>query len=218
MIDPNTKVATGVQVKIGERTLKIRAKKEVIISGGTINSPQILMLSGIGPKEHLEFVGIKVVKDLPVGKNLEDHFVAPFDIALSPEAIRPMHLLDQLYNYFTHQSGIFATVHVTNSLGFINTKANSSVYPNLGLHHFLHAADDKYLIPELRLNGQISIDRLQPTKAGPGMLFLVTLLNPKSKGKILLKSKNPDYHPLIYSGYLTDEDGEDVRTVLEGIR
>ncbi|CAH1107817.1 unnamed protein product [Psylliodes chrysocephalus] len=222
LIDPNTKVATGVQVKIGERILKIRAKKEVIISGGTINSPQILMLSGIGPKEHLESVGIKVVKDLPVGENLEDHFVAPFDIALSPEAIRAAHPLDQLYNYFTHQSGIFATVHVTNSLGFINTKADSSVYPNLGLHHFFYAADDKYLIPEYTrvsgLNDQISIDRLEATKAGPGMLFLVTLLNPKSKGKLLLKSKNPDYHPLIYSGYLTDADGEDVRTVLEGIR
>lgn len=68
--------AVGVEfVQSGEKK-KVRANKEVIVSAGTYNSPQLLMLSGIGPKEHLESMGIKVVKDLPgVGKNLQDHLV-----------------------------------------------------------------------------------------------------------------------------------------------
>lgn len=75
LIDEETKTARGVLVKVGDRLLKVKARKEVIVSGGAVNSPQLLMLSGIGPKEHLETLGIQTIADLKVGENLQDHVI-----------------------------------------------------------------------------------------------------------------------------------------------
>lgn len=73
LIDKVKMQATGVEfVRYGKR-YRISARREVIMSAGAINTPQLLMLSGIGPKEHLDHLGIHVLKDLPVGKNLQDH-------------------------------------------------------------------------------------------------------------------------------------------------
>lgn len=69
-IDPKTKRAWGVEFVRHNRKQIIRARREVILSAGAINSPQILMLSGVGPRDHLEAMGIPVLKDLPVGNNL----------------------------------------------------------------------------------------------------------------------------------------------------
>ena len=73
LIDPSTKRAYGVEFVRDGETVRVHANKEVIVSGGSINSPQLLMLSGIGPKEHLSKHGITVIQDLRVGHNLQDH-------------------------------------------------------------------------------------------------------------------------------------------------
>lgn len=66
--------ARGVLFTKKGKQHRVMARKEVILSAGAINSPQIMMLSGLGPKEHLEQVGVRVVKDIPgVGQNLQDH-------------------------------------------------------------------------------------------------------------------------------------------------
>lgn len=75
LIDPHTKTAYGVEFLKQKKRYQIRARKEVILSAGPIASPQILMLSGIGPKEHLIELNIPVIKDLRVGYNLHDHSV-----------------------------------------------------------------------------------------------------------------------------------------------
>ena len=72
-IDPTTKIATGVQFKKNGVIYNVGATKEVILSAGAINSPQILMLSGVGPEDHLKSLGIPVLADLRVGDNLQDH-------------------------------------------------------------------------------------------------------------------------------------------------
>lgn len=73
-IDPQTKKIIGVEfVKKGKNRI-VFAKKEVILSAGPINSPQLLMLSGVGPKDHLTNLGIPLIQDLPVGQNLLDHY------------------------------------------------------------------------------------------------------------------------------------------------
>jgi len=75
-----TGTATGVQFFRNNRTWTISARREVILSAGAINSPQILMLSGIGRKDHLDLFGIKVLQDLPVGDNLQvsTFFILPY--------------------------------------------------------------------------------------------------------------------------------------------
>ncbi|KAK9881927.1 hypothetical protein WA026_018121 [Henosepilachna vigintioctopunctata] len=73
LIDPKTKTAHGVEFRKKNIKYIVRARKEIILSAGTFNSPQLLMLSGIGPKEHLEELNIPVVQDLKVGFNLQDH-------------------------------------------------------------------------------------------------------------------------------------------------
>ena len=74
LIHPETKVAYGVKFVKDGRTRLVRARREVVVSGGTLNTPQLLMLSGVGPADHLRHLGIPVVSDLPVGRNLMDHY------------------------------------------------------------------------------------------------------------------------------------------------
>lgn len=74
LIDPETKVAYGVEFLKGRRKFQVRVSKEVILSAGSFNSPHLLMLSGVGPSEVLDRAGIPILSDLKVGYNLQDHF------------------------------------------------------------------------------------------------------------------------------------------------
>jgi len=74
LIDPKTKKTIGVEFIKKGKTRTVYSKKEVILSAGPINSPQLLMLSGVGPKEHLQHHNIPVIEDLPVGQNLHEHY------------------------------------------------------------------------------------------------------------------------------------------------
>lgn len=73
IIDPITKQATAVRFEKNGQVYQIQATKEIILSSGSVNSPQLLMLSGIGPEDHLKSLNIPVIKSLPVGDNLQDH-------------------------------------------------------------------------------------------------------------------------------------------------
>ena len=73
IIDPLTKTATAVRFEKKGKIYEIKATKEVVLSSGSVNSPQLLMLSGIGPAAHLNTIGIPLIADLPVGDNLQDH-------------------------------------------------------------------------------------------------------------------------------------------------
>lgn len=74
LIDPKTKKTIGVEFIKKGKLRTVYAKKEVILCAGAINSPQLLMLSGVGPKDHLNNLGIPVIQDLPVGQNLQEHY------------------------------------------------------------------------------------------------------------------------------------------------
>ena len=73
IIDPSTKQATAVRFEKNGQIYEVKAKKEIILSAGAVNSPQLLMLSGVGPEDHLNSLGIPVIQNLPVGDNLQDH-------------------------------------------------------------------------------------------------------------------------------------------------
>ena len=83
--------ALGVQVLRGGQRLNLRARREVVLSGGTYGSPQLLMLSGIGDGEQLQALGIPVVQHLPgVGRNLQDHPSVVVEYAAAPEVVARM--------------------------------------------------------------------------------------------------------------------------------
>lgn len=90
------KRATGVEFIVDNKKLNAKAKKEVILSAGTVNTPQLLMLSGIGPRKHLKELGIKVVADLPVGKNLQG------ETKLSMQSIATIIFAKIDYNFLTY--------------------------------------------------------------------------------------------------------------------
>lgn len=223
LIDPKTKKAEGVRVKVGQNILDLKAKKEIVISGGSINSPQLLMLSGIGPKEHLKSKGITPLVDLPVGKNLQDHMLYPgLGIKVDDEALAKYNTIQKLYllyKYFVHRDGPFAGVDMINFVGFLNSKNQSSEYPNLQFHHTMHEQNDGLILPLILTAFGFDLNLIESylvqNRKYNTFISHPTLINPKSRGEILLNTSNPFDKVLIYPNYLSEE--EDVRTLLDGV-
>lgn len=119
LIDPKTKVANGVEFVKNRQKYQVFAKKEIILSAGPIASPQLLMLSGVGPSEHLEELHIPVIQDLRVGFNLQDHsvvngldFIVNQPITMSESTVQhPRYILE----YFFKGTGPF-TIRRLNDL------------------------------------------------------------------------------------------------------
>ncbi|KOX67667.1 Glucose dehydrogenase [acceptor] [Melipona quadrifasciata] len=134
--------ATGVRVTLKDnRSVDVKASREVILSAGSIASPQILMLSGIGPKDQLTEMGIRTVVDLPVGENLQDHVswigmqIAFVNESVSPPS--PNFMQDIAYEYLINRSGDLATLAL-DLLGFVNVNhPQSPKYPDIQFH-FTH--------------------------------------------------------------------------------
>ncbi|XP_055678447.1 glucose dehydrogenase [FAD, quinone]-like [Lutzomyia longipalpis] len=216
------KTATGVKVNLdGKKILIAKAKKEVIVSGGSVNSPHLLMLSGIGPKDHLKQHGIEVVKDLPVGQNLQDHVIVPlfFQFHKSTATERnPEDIGEEVYKYLIHRNGPLSNIGTSDSMGFVNTK-NDSVFPDIQYHHFSFKRQSAELIYAFGAYGyeqSIAKTVTDASQEGDVGAILVTLLNQKSKGSIELKGKEPEYYPKIFANYLDEQ--EDVDTIVRGIR
>lgn len=226
LIDPKTNTVNGVKVNITGRILEIKAAKEIVLSGGSINSPQLLMLSGIGPEEHLKNIGIDLLRDLPVGENLQDHLVhVGLYVALATDSTLPEqkgeNMLNIIHQYFSQRKGPLSTIGLTQICSFINTK-NDSVYPNIQYHHIMYNQHDNFLWPQVAkvmgCNNETVLSISEILKTSNLLMIIPTLLNPKSKGRIFLKSKDPYESPLIYPEYLTDKNDDDLNVMLEAIR
>ena len=108
----------------------VKVKKEVLLSAGTLNSPQLLMLSGIGPRDHLEKFGIRVIEDLPVGYNLQDHTsmgALTFLVNDSVTIVEPRIVLNPVntLDFLDKGTGPLTAPGGAAGLAFINTKQKS---------------------------------------------------------------------------------------------
>ncbi|KAF5272027.1 hypothetical protein FQR65_LT05008 [Abscondita terminalis] len=219
-------IATGVEMRINDDLITVKATKEVILSAGSVGSPQILMNSGIGPKEHLEELGIPVVKNLRVGENLHDHVLFyGLMVKLGPKAMPEntyKKVMDDWYEYVMYRTGALSKTAVQNFVLFLNPK-NNSVYPTLQMYYLPYPKND--LFNSLRHSVHLYNLPQEPFQLHEtqnkesNMIYLMPSLSyPKSVGKILLRSKDPFDKPKIWTNYFSDEGGEDLQTLLEGIR
>lgn len=229
LIDPETNTVTGVSFKRKDRhEQQVKVSKEVVLSAGAINSPQLLMLSGIGPREHLEEIGIHpIIADLKVGQNLQDHpLYGAAIIGLDKSTTKGLTKLDYydaLYEYLTRGSGIFSNVGVLGTCGFIHTNVSSEEFdkefPDMQIHFYSFKANDTQGIETIINSYGYSEDTAKSfreiIRETDIIVPLPTLLRPKSRGIILLKSSNPLEHPRILAGYYTDS--EDLEKMVAGI-
>ena len=219
--------AMGVHV-VNKKTQEervIRARREVILSAGAVGTPEILLRSGIGPTKHLDEVGINVIKDLPVGKNLQDHFMVPISFLLPdiPET-------DGFT--FTHQAYRTVSQVVRYFLFKEGALTGSSIEGNL-FHRSSLATDERQDVQILYVGGCIVgmttddfnyIPLLAKSYGGDqtddedrtvsGFFMTAVGLHPISKGDIRLHN-NPRAPILISPNYL--ENINDVNTLVKGI-
>ncbi|MBW9121149.1 GMC family oxidoreductase N-terminal domain-containing protein [Microbacterium trichothecenolyticum] len=198
--------AAGVYVEIDGITRHMRARREVVLSGGAVNTPQLLMLSGIGPAEHLSEHGIDVVVDAPgVGANLQDHLVAGLAPAANAGTLYDAEKPAELARYLTARKGML-TSNVAEAYGFVRTEVAERTGAPAGL------PDIEIIFAPVPYVGE----GLVPTPAH-GITVGAILLRPRSRGTIRLASADPTMPPLIDPAYLSDADGVDAETMLAGL-
>lgn len=192
LVDSSTSTAYGVEFIRDNITYSVNASKEVIVSAGSLNTPQILMLSGIGPKRELEGLGITVLQDLPVGKNLQDHLGVHYYCRV--EGIEAM--TDSIWG--TIQSVLDYSLNRTGPLsytgyevvGFVNSFTNNTDVPNLQFHigSYVSHRDSRKL-----------------------MDFAPLHLHPNSRGQVTLRSASIYDAPLLDPQYYTVPPDLDVQ-------
>lgn len=207
--------AVGVDVDFylkGKRF--IYATKEVILSAGAINTPKILILSGVGPKEHLKSFDIPVIADLPVGKNLQDHPTIPFeyDSKIPSITLDELEETGKLIDYYLKGDNEMASTMLQGT-GFFNTKYNKNKYPDIQLHFVPISSNCQFYIKFLGTLPQFC-DPKNSTKWG--IAFVVVLLHEKSSGSVQLASKDPYKDPIIDLGFY--QNPEDRKVILEGVK
>ena len=200
--------AVGVQLRRGGRVLRVRARREVLLSGGTYGSPQLLMLSGVGPAADLQRLGIPVQRALAgVGGNLIEHPRMPLQF----RALQPLTFLRQLrfdravlsvLRWAFTGSGPFAT-QICN--GTLLLKSDSA----------LDRPDIQLLCNPVRLDARLWFPVLRPAQEH-SFYITVCQLYAKSRGRVTLRSADPADKPRIAMNLFSHED--DFRSMREGLR
>lgn len=200
------KQAIGVEYEQGGEKKRVHAEKEVILSGGAINSPQLLMLSGIGNADDLKAHGIDSIVHLPgVGENLQDHL----EVYVQQKCTQPITLYTAQWKFphnmiriglewFLSSTGDAASTHLETG-GFIRSRAGVD-HPDLQFHFLPSVVNDHG-----RKSGNCHAYQVH---VGP--------MRPTSRGYLKLKSCNPNDHPIIVANYLSTET--DVREMRDAIR
>ncbi|XP_059617449.1 glucose dehydrogenase [FAD, quinone]-like [Phlebotomus argentipes] len=216
----NAGVVTGVSVALKGQILKAFAKKEVIVSAGAINTPQILMLSGIGPAGHLQDMGIPVIRDLSVGRNLQDHPTIMIYVKLQSKEAAPSQLevLLSFYQYLISHMGALASIELMQ--GHVSVNDPLDIYPDTFFHHnFVKKGQSNGIMTIYKLVGyadEVVRTVANALESSDVLIVSIVGLRPKSKGEILLKSAEPREKPRIIPNYISDPS--DVETLIKGIR
>ncbi|MDH6236486.1 GMC family oxidoreductase N-terminal domain-containing protein [Cryobacterium sp. CG_9.6] len=192
--------AVGVEYSVAGVLHRVEARGEVILCGGAVNTPQLLMLSGIGDAAHLTSQGIPVLVDSPeVGANLRDHLVSFFTVETPGGTLLTATGLGEVGNYLLRRRGML-TSNVAEAYGFVRSSAHVEL-PDLEMIFAPAAYVDEGLsgIP------------------GHGISLGPILIQPKSTGTVTLASADPFDKPIIDPRYLSDPGGEDRAVMMRGL-
>lgn len=201
--------AVGVEVESGGRVETIHCNREVVLSAGAIQSPQLLELSGIGQADRLKQAGVKVLHDLPsVGENLHDHLHTR--LSFSCDDVITMNQI--LYNPV--RKGLMGARFVFSGTGLM-TGSGQIIHALVRSSPEARQADIK-----IQLHWMSSPDARDPKKLVlddfPGISIGTFPLRPKSRGSVHIKSADPREHPLTSANYLAHED--DRKTTVDAMR
>ncbi|SDR62335.1 Choline dehydrogenase [Rhizobiales bacterium GAS191] len=196
--------AVGVEIVEAGRKSILRCEREVLVTSGAIGSPRLLLLSGIGPADHLNSVGVDVVHDLPgVGQNLQDHL--------------DLYAIAECSGDHTYDN--YAKLHRTLWAGaqyilFKNGPVASTLFETGGFWY----ADRSARSPDIQFHLGLGsgIEAGVPKLNNPGLTLNSSFLRPRSRGTVRLRSGNPSEHPLIDPNYWADP--YDRAMSLEGLR
>lgn len=207
------KTISAVEFTYKNNPYKVQVRREVVLSAGAVNSPQLLLLSGVGPKQELDRVGIRQVHELPgVGKNLHNHVT--FYMTYTLNALKDINDLDwtTALDYLLNRKGPMSSTGMSQ----VTARINSKYADPTGTHPDLQIFFAGYLA-KCATSGEA---RSPPDPEHPDAPRHLTLspvvLHPKSRGHVTLKSKDPLEAPLMLANYLTEP--EDVATLVEGVR
>lgn len=218
LINSRTRTAYGVVFSHKGQLLVAKAKKEVILSAGSIGSPQLLMLSGIGPRNHLQNLNISLIKSLPVGNNFQDH-PAYYALNFVTNYTEPTTTLAENVKEYLNGYGPLTVSGNREAVGFFQTKlAKTPGLPDLELIMVPSNITTSYLQKAYHYTGVSYNSVWGSVNVSNTFTLMVVVLHPKSRGDVRLKSKNPYDYPLINPRYLSDPEGEDIETIYEGIK
>ena len=197
--------AVGVEVLTGTGRQRVRATREVILCAGVFGSPQLLMLSGVGPAAHLREHGIDVVADLRVGDNLHDHMFVPMTYVMKTARNRgttPYFVGGILGEAVRGDTWMGRSVFEV--VGFVRSGRAGEV-PDIQIH----ALPWSYPFPNQDAPTRHKVDKRS------ALTVFSTLIYPKSRGTLRLASADPAAAPVIDPGYLTERD--DTEVLLDGM-
>lgn len=188
-----------------------KANKEVVLTGGTIGSAHILLNSGIGPKDQLTKLGMHVVKDLPVGKNLHNHVSIGVQFSIKDTAYEAM-TMNSVNEYLETRTGPMTSTGLTQVTAFFESSYAVTGIPDIQVFFDGFAPRCPRTGLEFEcLNGALGLcpERRQ-------INVRPTALTAASKGYLKLRSSDPLAPPLIYPNYFVDT--KDLKVLVEGIK
>ncbi|XP_045465789.1 glucose dehydrogenase [FAD, quinone]-like [Harmonia axyridis] len=204
LIDPKDKKASGVQYIRNGTIVEVHATKEVIISAGGMMTPKLLMLSGIGPKEELNNLGIETMSDLKVGKTLRTHLAfMGLKFIFNNTQLPSKNTREEIIEFLTKGKGPLSAFSA-DVIAYFNTEVSkdSADLPDVEL-----VFSPRYEVVD---NG-VTENKL-------AVSVTVVLLDPKSVGSVKIGTNDPFHPPLIDPNFLSDKDEKDIATLIEGIR
>ena len=217
LVNYNTNHVIGVEYTSANNRIKLNtvfAKKEVILSAGSVNSPKILMLSGIGPREELEKYGIQVISNLSVGRNVQDHvgmygLVTAINFTSTSQNIS---IIEDISTYEKTHRGPLSAIGTTTVAAFLQTMfQHEHGVPDIQILSLASSQRDFLNNPELFFDTVV-----EPLSYYDAISISPLLLSPKSRGFILLNESDPLWAPpLIYPKYFSNSNDLDV--LVEGV-